>query len=218
MSLPGTGELTRRIALLVAAHFCLAVCGCLDAARAEIPPRHPVSEYRVKGAFLYNFTKFVSWPESAFENPDSPFFLCVLEPEPLRDVLNAVRKREAQGRPFRIRNCKHNKISATCHVVFLNGHDPNRIASLLQQLDGKPVLTVGEIPGFTESGGMIRFFVKDRKVKFEINLDAVKEAGLSMSSRLLSLAQNVYRGTHKEGYMHEGVPAASRSSEPRLQQ
>jgi hypothetical protein len=42
---------------------------------------------------------------------------------------------------------------------------------------------------FARTGGMIRFFVQDKKIKLQINVPATKEAGLEVSSKLLRVAE-----------------------------
>ncbi len=59
----------------------------------------------------------------------------------------------------------------------------------MQLVKGLPILTVGETPGFAERGGMIRFTLEDNRVRFEINVEAAREADLNISSRLLTLAK-----------------------------
>ncbi|MCX5637000.1 MAG: YfiR family protein, partial [Planctomycetota bacterium] len=54
-----------------------------------------------------------------------------------------------------------------------------------------PVLTISEMEGFIEKGGMINFITEESKVRFEINDSAAKKSGLQISSKLLSLAKKV---------------------------
>jgi hypothetical protein len=58
-------------------------------------------------------------------------------------------------------------------------------------LEDSAILTVGEIQGFPDDGGVINFRLEDSRVRFEINLEAAGRAHLRISSRLLSLAQAV---------------------------
>jgi len=55
------------------------------------------------------------------------------------------------------------------------------------------VLTVGDGTNFVHDGGIIGFILEDRRIRFDINLRAATNAGLKMSSRLLTVARYVER-------------------------
>ena len=47
-------------------------------AATDLTGRLSVSEYKLRAAYLYNFSKFIRWPESAFESKDSAFVIGLL--------------------------------------------------------------------------------------------------------------------------------------------
>ncbi len=55
-------------------------------------------------------------------------------------------------------------------------------------------MTVGDVKGFAQLGGIINFIIVKNKVRFEINMKAAEEAGLKISSKLLRLARIVQEG------------------------
>ena len=65
----------------------------------------------------------------------------------------------------------------------------SRLGEAIQLLKGVPVLTIGETPGFAKNGGIINLILEDNKVRFEVNVQAAKDADLNISSRLLALAR-----------------------------
>ncbi|MBI4458756.1 MAG: YfiR family protein, partial [Acidobacteria bacterium] len=69
-----------------------------------------------------------------------------------------------------------------------------RVAQILSGLRGSSVLTVSEVPGFTDAGGMIEFTIDEGKVRFYINAAIAETSGLRLSSRLLRVAMAVRRG------------------------
>ena len=75
-----------------------------------------------------------------------------------------------------------------CHILFISGSEKGRLPQILKQLNGRNVLTVGEMPGFTETGGMINFVLEGTKIRFQINNEAANSAGLKISSKLLNLS------------------------------
>lgn len=158
------------------------VAGAL-AAQAQAPPL----EYQVKASYLYNFVRFITWPEDVFAR-DNHFNLCVVGAERFGGALDAIPGERVEGREIAIRRIKDvtQARSARCHLLFIaadgQGMRPDTAGA-------RGMLTVGETPGFLEQGGVINLIDAHGRIRFEINQQAARDAGLTISSRLLSLAQ-----------------------------
>lgn len=144
-------------------------------------------EYRVKAAFLYNFVKFVEWPPRSAPAP-VPVTICVAGRNPFGTVLADTVRGEVVAR----RTLDARVIDApddVCDVLFI----PAGVSAspYLRAVRGAPVLTVGEVPGFIEQGGLVRFYLDGGTVRFEINREGAERGGLRISSRLLQLARLV---------------------------
>jgi hypothetical protein len=170
-------------ALLLAAAFALAAPGSL---RGEGP-----SEYEVKAAFLYNFTKFVEWPPSAFAEGNAPLRLCVLGEDPFGRSLNAAVGvgEEVEGHRLTVVSTATLAHAAGCQILFVSRSERERLPQILAPLKSSPVLTVGDTKGFLDQGGIVNFILEGSKVHFEINPAAAEQAGLKISSKLLRLAR-----------------------------
>lgn len=167
----------------------------LLASPAALAQKAASLEYGVKAAFLYNFTKFVEWPRSAFDERGS-LRLCVLGEDPFgKSLSTAVEGEEVQGRPITLLRIDSLDDPRLCHLLFLGHTETERFPAVLAAVRGAPVLTVGEAPGILDKGAGINFLLQDGKVRFEINQAAVEAHGLKMSSKLLRLATRVERGT-----------------------
>ena len=147
-------------------------------------------EYRVKAAFMYNFSRFVHWP-AAEDGQAGNFTLCVLGHDPFGDALNSLAGKQVRDRELDIRRIDDPALIDGCQLVFIGGDNSDKLNSIMARLGDHPVLTVSDIDGFTDNGGIIQFRLEDNKVRFSINIDAARQAGLSISSKLLSLASNV---------------------------
>jgi hypothetical protein len=155
----------------------------------------PADEYAVKAAFLYNFAKFVEWPESAFAGHPESHRFCVYGADLFAPaVLQDLGKKAVQGRRVAILHPALPQELAACQIVFLRRGDDARLPEVLSAVGGLPVLLVGETEGFAQRGGMINFVVEQERVRFEINRRAARAAGLQISSKLLGLAKVVDRG------------------------
>jgi hypothetical protein len=161
---------------------------CLAPARSAHAQEAAELEYRVKAAYLLNFTRYTEWPSAALPATDTPINVCVIGRDPFGVILDqTLRGRRTSGRPLRILRPPRPG-EALCHVAFLGAATPAVLESWLAALATEPTLTVGESDDFARAGGMIGFVIVDETVRFEINTDAVRGGGLQLSSRLLSLA------------------------------
>jgi hypothetical protein len=148
-------------------------------------------EYEIKAAFLYKFAGFVQWPEDA---GGGPVCLGVMGQDPFGAALeDAVRGKTVNGRPFLIRRFQKPADPGPCQIVFISASERERVKLVLSHLQ-PAVLTVGDMPGFCESGGIIGFDLLERRVRLRINLEAAQRARLRLSSKLLSLAKLVTDG------------------------
>lgn len=151
-----------------------------------------LDEYQVKAAFVYNFAKFIEWPQGSLRSPDHPFTVCVLQHNPFGQALEStIRGKSIQGRPLAFRQITDVHQCAECQILFISSLEARRFRSLPEPLKQSGILTVGEAPGFASNGGVINFKIEDGHVRFEINIEAAERARLHISSKLLSLAQIV---------------------------
>lgn len=164
----------------------IAAAALLVAALQGLLPAQAVSEeYRVKAAFLYNFLKYVEWPEDA---PAGPLVICVAGRNPFGTVLeDLVRGEIVEERRVEARVIL--EPAAGCHLLFV----PQGAAmpAYLRAASGQPVFTVGETRAFMDEGGMASFYLDRGNVRFEINPGAAQRARLRISARLLQLARLV---------------------------
>jgi hypothetical protein len=156
----------------------------------------PTIEYRLKAAFLYNFSKFVEWPADAFSGDQAPIQLCVFRDDPFGNVLDQI----LQGKTINSREVLARRIPElpdlkSCHLVFVSHRVDKHLPEILNSLRGTSALVVGESDGFAERGGGIQFYLEDNKLRFAINLDAVQKARLRVRSNLLALARIVHSKT-----------------------
>lgn len=152
---------------------------------AELPP----GEYQLKAAFLFNFAKFVDWPENAFAETNSPLVIGILGQNPFgQDLEKLVQNKSIGSHPLVVETLTSAAQARSCHILFVSNSETPHLREVFGGLRKACVLTVGENERFVESGGMINFVIEGKKIRFEINDSAAKEAGLKVSSKLLSLA------------------------------
>ncbi len=146
--------------------------------------------HEVKAAFIYNFTKFVLWPSTAFENDYSPFRACVVDDRMLDEALESLVQSVTKGRQIQTIRYRGILGADKCHLLFIGeSTDPAQAKKILGAVASKPVLTIGDSSAFIKQGGIIRFITSDNRLIFEINPVAAKRNGLEISSKLLGLSK-----------------------------
>ena len=144
-----------------------------------------VDEYEIKAAYLYNFAKLVEWPDGVLDegaitlcfdgNYDVARSLASYNRKLIGDRRLVVRRLDAGG-------------TAGCNILYLAAPGAESVVSAVRS---ECALTVGEMPGFTEMGGIINFTIRDNKLRFQINEAAAEELGLKIRPQLLRAAVEV---------------------------
>ncbi len=151
---------------------------------------HTPTEYEVKAAYLFNFARFVEWPSEAFTTAREPFAICVVGSDPFGSVLDTILAGESvAGRSVIARRITLPADARGCQILFASGAE--RGPAIVDAVDGRPILTVGDEEAFARRGGMVSFRREQNTVRFDVNPEAVRRSGLKMSSQLLNLARIV---------------------------
>lgn len=152
----------------------------------------PSREFQIKAAFLYNFAQFVDWPPASFQTAESPLIIAVLGLDPFGSFLDdLVRGERANGRPLMVQRYRTVEELGQCHVLFVSGSEGRHLDRIVARLSGQSVLTVCDWEAYARQGAIVWFVMERNRVRLRINLDAAKEAGLTISSKLLRSAETV---------------------------
>ena len=173
-------------AFLIALFFVL---GSVPLEAQQSPP----TESQVKAAYLFNFGKFVRW-RTPPENRGDSLEICVLGRNSFGTVLDATVKGESiDGKPVISRNVSSLREAEGCRILFVSLSEESRLRTVLAEAKRLAALTVSDIPRFAERGGMIGLVNQDDRIRFEVNVVTMEDAGLTVSSELLKVALRVIR-------------------------
>lgn len=154
--------------------------------------QHSATESQVKAAFVYHFTRFIKWPSSSFPSENSPFTLCVFGNNSFAPILEKTMNGKSVGQhPFVILQSPSPKNLHLCHVAYLGKSYSEPLPTLHNSGLGPDVLTVGETKEFLIQGGMIQFYLENKKIRFAINRNAINNTHLQISAKLLQLGKMV---------------------------
>jgi len=155
----------------------------------------PPSAAAVKAVFLYKIAKFVHWPDSAFAAADTPLTICVVGEDPFGPYLDALAGRQVGNRTVAVRRLRRLPDGdEPCHLLFVSSSEGGTLADLLARTRGRPTLTVSDIDGFAEAGGVVGLATRDHRLRFAINVATAHAAGLRIEPQLLTLATVVSGG------------------------
>lgn len=177
---------TTRAAVLA---FAASLVACLAPATAAVATS-PLED-AIKATYVYKFAGFIEWPPAAFPSPSSPLTLCVLDDAPFVTLLEqAVAGRHLNQHPMAVRRLQTATSQSGCQIMYIRGSDRQSAAQALEAVRGSPILTITDTPSEADKG-IINFIVQSNHVRFEIDVAMAQASGLTISSKLLSLAVNV---------------------------
>lgn len=152
-----------------------------------------LTEAKVKSAYILNFTKFVKWPAQEFATDTAPIEICTRQEKPLSGTLqDTIADKTANGRPLLLRSIGNGRELRGCQVLFLSEKDAGQFDKLpAQAWNGVLTVSDSEYQAHSQVGAVITFVLDEGRMRFAIDRQAADKAGLSISSKLLSLAQSV---------------------------
>ncbi len=151
----------------------------------------------LQSGFLYQFTKFIEWPQGfPAEGNDGAFCITLIGGGPLQESLKQLAsQKKALGMEIHL----HARSPAepvdtrtkSCHMVVVSVREPEVAQRLLKELRDARGLVVSDGQGLAGKGSMISFFIEEEQLRFEVNRRALERARLRASSQLLKLAKLV---------------------------
>jgi YfiR/HmsC-like len=173
---------------LVLALLCL-----LTAATGKA--RGQMDEYSVKAGYLYNFTKYVTWPDEAFASTTAPFVICILGRDPFEGRLDQAiaGKSSGNGKPLQVKrlNTMDRAAFRDCQVLFVSKSERDHAADIVWLLKETPTFTVGDFDSFAQQGGIADLRLEGTRIKVDLNVNAAVHANLKISARLQQVANLV---------------------------
>lgn len=166
-------------ALAIALSALLAALLPAQAARAT-------TEAEIKVGYLANFAGFTEWPDRT-----EPLTLCLLGADDFMVPARRLDGLRVNNHLLQLRRLATPAALDGCQIVFIGRSARASLGNVLDALDGRPVLTIGDSDGLARMGVMINMVLTADRVTFDINRGATQRSGLVLSARLLQLAREV---------------------------
>lgn len=178
--------------MIVVAGLALVCALASGPACAGQPAAAPTPEAQIKAGIVFNLAQVVSWPDSA--TSATPFGIGVIGHDDSDPALFSLANKTVRGRGLMLRDPLPATAADEVQIVFISRSQATTLNSLLATLAGRPVLTVSEMDGFCEKGGMVQMRRERNRVQLRVNREAAERVGLRLSSQLLKVAELVGGG------------------------
>jgi len=173
--------------------FALLFVGSVLA--AWLPAGAQMDEYSIKAGYLYNFSKYVSWPEATFPTPTAPLAICIVGEDPFGYRLDQAiaGKTAGDGRPLEVRRTMSEGSGTLkdCQIVFISNSERKRVSAVVAALKGTNAFSVADFSPFAEQGGIANLRVDGTRVKVDLNMNAASRANLKISGKLQQVSNLV---------------------------
>ena len=164
---------------------------CLFSTSLTVHAAEETDVYQIKAAYLYNFAKFITWPESSASDTNEPFVIGVLGPNKFNDSLNPLTAKTVSNRPIVIRQFGSSAEIESCQILYIEPTVKSTLIKDLRILSNKAIITVSDQEDFALQGGTIQFIEVRDRLRFIINKTTADKQNIKIGSQLLSLAIDV---------------------------
>ncbi len=150
-----------------------------------------INEYRLKAVYIYNFTKYITWPKQALKNK-SEFIVGVIGKDLYGKELDKVfASKSVFDLPVKIKRFQFNDDISQCHILIVGTSEKYQLQRILEPLNNISILTVSDIKSFAHKKGVIEFRFIQNRLNYNINLSQLKLQKLKVSAKLLRIANEV---------------------------
>jgi hypothetical protein len=180
---------------------CLHQAPLIQAVRADDTRKQ---EYQIKAAFLFNFLKFVEWPKFKTQDSNEPIIIGIIGKDVFQHAFETLKNKKIEGKKVIVEQYKgvselekklqkHPKINniRKSHMLFICPSEKKHMKDIVESVKEHGILTVADTKNFLETGGIINLIMEEKKVRFEINIAAAKNSGITIRSQLIRLAKKV---------------------------
>lgn len=191
----------RRICVLVGVVLLFVVIPPAHAGFATAARAKAFEESEVKAVFLFNLTKFIVWPNEPNDGPQGEFAIAILGTDPFGSHLDRVITNESvKGRKITIRRYQNRQEVHWREIalLFIGREMVGDMADLRVAARASGVLTVGDIGGFCQAGGMVNLLTVENRIKIEVNVEEARRSDFLVSAQMLKLAGIVTTGTEED--------------------
>lgn len=148
-----------------------------------------LEEQTVLTALALNIVRFTTWPDTPERSMKDTIDFCVVGDNVVQQSFASIDHKSVGNRTLNMINLSRLSNFDQCDVLFISDLKQNILLQVFIEIKKLPLLTIGAGDDFAEQGGMVGVENFNNKMTLHVNVTAVREANLTISSRLLSLAK-----------------------------
>jgi hypothetical protein len=189
--LPRLRAALRRAVALTIVVTVTVVAGWLGAGLPDAAAANTAAgqrEYLIKAAFVFDMLKATQWPKGG----SGRLVLCVLGRDPFGAAWRSIDGRPLGKGKLDVVPIHGGSDFAGCHALFVSTSERARWPQIRGAIGVRPILTLSEMTGFAQDGGMVALMTVENRLRFDVNLKAVRKAGLSIDTDALEQANMVH--------------------------
>lgn len=150
-----------------------------------------LDEFQIKAGFVLNFALLAEWPDESQVDKEV-FPIAILGKVPSNSFVNTLRALTFRGKKITVKHIESTEEAKNFRLIFISSSERSQLPVILKELHHQSVLTVSDMSGFCEAGGMVGMISLQNRIGYEVNRAAVRKARLSLSSQMLKLAKKIY--------------------------
>lgn len=144
-------------------------------------------EYKIKAGLIYNLTKFVEYTQCENQNMSPNFIVGILGEDPFQNEIEILNGKTVKGKNLIVKRYRTIEDVKDARILFVSASEAPRIPMIISRLRKRSILTISDMDHFSENGGMIHFITVNNRIRFRVNLNAVKHENLKLSAHFLKL-------------------------------
>ncbi|MCF8719468.1 YfiR family protein [Nitrospina gracilis] len=146
-------------------------------------------EYVLKTSIILKIFEFIKWPEEKMiHNSEPQFVLCIVGSNPFGNLFQRAQQEGVFRNKLIVKNFSSGSDLDSCHLAYIGESENENLEEVLHRTKGRPILFVGDTPGYSQRGVGINFVILNNRIRFKINRRAVEDRDIRISSELLNLA------------------------------
>jgi hypothetical protein len=147
--------------------------------------------HELQVAMIFKILDFIQWRPESFKTSDKIFRIGVIGKSPILNKIKALEEERIKGLQVKVKLVENVNNAKNFHLLYICPKEIRRMPSVLMATEGAKTLTMSKAANFAKKGGMVNFYEKKGKMRFEINLEMAQKSGFKISSRVLALSKIV---------------------------
>ncbi len=152
-----------------------------------VPDQSEEAAAKIKAIYIYNFTKYIEWPDAYKEGHFVIGFLGT-NSALLNKLSEMALTKKVGSQTIEIRNIAAVAEADKFNIIYILADNSGQLTDVLTKVKKKSTLIVTDKPGLATKGAGINFVVVENKQKIELNKSNIEKYKLKIATTLVDMA------------------------------